>query len=122
MRRMRGTQLAAGLLALGLSLTACGKDDSGAPAGGGGGSPSSGAPAAAKLKIGLAYDIGGRGDQSFNDAAAAGLERAISELGLVKDNTRELSASPNESEDGCGSIRGTRFRLKSGMSVDPGVS
>ena len=47
----------------------------------------------------LAYDIGGRGDQSFNDAAAAGLERAISELGLVKENTRELSAAPNESED-----------------------
>ena len=50
-------------------------------------------------KVGLAYDIGGRGDQSFNDAAAAGLERAISELGLVKENTRELSAAPNESED-----------------------
>ena len=54
---------------------------------------------ASGLKVGIAYDIGGRGDQSFNDAAAAGLERAISELGLVKDNTRELSASPNESED-----------------------
>jgi len=54
---------------------------------------------ASGLKVGVAYDIGGRGDQSFNDAAAAGLERAISELGLVKENTRELSAAPNESED-----------------------
>ncbi len=29
-----------------------------------------------KVKIGLAYDLGGRGDQSFNDAAAAGLDKA----------------------------------------------
>lgn len=35
------------------------------------------APAqAAPLAIGIAYDIGGRGDRSFNDAAAAGLEKA----------------------------------------------
>ena len=36
-----------------------------------------GAPAqAANLTIGIAYDIGGRGDRSFNDAAAIGLEKA----------------------------------------------
>lgn len=35
------------------------------------------APAtAANLTIGIAYDIGGRGDRSFNDAAAIGLEKA----------------------------------------------
>ncbi|MBP7903600.1 MAG: BMP family ABC transporter substrate-binding protein, partial [Candidatus Planktophila sp.] len=35
------------------------------------------APAtAASLTIGIAYDIGGRGDRSFNDAAAIGLEKA----------------------------------------------
>lgn len=35
------------------------------------------APAqASNLTIGIAYDIGGRGDRSFNDAAAAGLEKA----------------------------------------------
>jgi basic membrane protein A len=35
------------------------------------------APAqAANLTIGIAYDIGGRGDRSFNDAAATGLEKA----------------------------------------------
>ncbi|MCX6445031.1 MAG: BMP family ABC transporter substrate-binding protein [Actinobacteria bacterium] len=28
------------------------------------------------VKIGIAYDIGGRGDKSFNDAAAAGIEKA----------------------------------------------
>ncbi len=36
-----------------------------------------GVPAqAANLTIGIAYDIGGRGDRSFNDAAAIGLEKA----------------------------------------------
>jgi len=32
--------------------------------------------AAPSLTVGVAYDIGGRGDKSFNDAAAAGLEKA----------------------------------------------
>lgn len=34
------------------------------------------AQAATTLSVGVAYDIGGRGDKSFNDAAAAGLEKA----------------------------------------------
>ena len=52
------------------------------------------APAAGEtIKIGLVYDIGGRGDQSFNDAAAAGLDRAAAELGV---ETSEASAN----EDG----------------------
>lgn len=54
---------------------------------------------ASALKVGLAYDIGGRGDGSFNDAAAAGLEKTIAELGVVKENTKELAAAVNESED-----------------------
>jgi len=45
---------------------------------------SSDAPATreATLKVGLVFDIGGRGDKSFNDAAYAGLERARDELGI----------------------------------------
>jgi basic membrane protein A len=33
------------------------------------------------VQVGLVFDIGGRGDKSFNDAAYAGLERARTELG-----------------------------------------
>ncbi len=40
--------------------------------------------------VGLVYDIGGRGDLSFNDSAAAGLEKAKADLGV--DFTE---ASPN---------------------------
>ena len=41
--------------------------------------------------VGLVYDIGGRGDLSFNDSAAAGLERAADELGFAT-----VEASPND--------------------------
>ena len=41
--------------------------------------------------VGLVYDIGGRGDLSFNDSAAEGLERADSELGVAF-----TEASPND--------------------------
>ncbi len=34
------------------------------------------------VKVGMVFDIGGRGDQSFNDAAAAGLDRAVADFGI----------------------------------------
>jgi basic membrane protein A len=34
------------------------------------------------VRVGLVFDVGGRGDKSFNDAAYAGLVRAESELGV----------------------------------------
>ncbi|HEY6191985.1 MAG TPA: BMP family ABC transporter substrate-binding protein [Bacteroidota bacterium] len=34
------------------------------------------------LTVGLVFDVGGRGDKSFNDAAYRGLERAKKELGI----------------------------------------
>lgn len=35
------------------------------------------------FNMGLTFDIGGRGDQSFNDSAAAGADRAIADLGIT---------------------------------------
>jgi basic membrane protein A len=46
------------------------------------------------VKVGLAYDIGGRGDKSFNDSAAKGLDKAKSSLGV---DVKELSAIKDES-------------------------
>lgn len=51
------------------------------------------------LKVALAYDVGGRGDKSFNDAAAAGLDRVRAELGGRVGQARELAARENESEN-----------------------
>jgi basic membrane protein A len=65
---------AALLLAGSLALAACASNGSGNAASG---SSASGGD----LKIGLAYDTGGRGDKSFNDSAYAGAEAAVNELG-----------------------------------------
>ena len=47
-------------------------------------SRASGAPGAhAGVRIGLVFDVGGRGDKSFNDASYAGLLRAERELGVT---------------------------------------
>ncbi|GAA2487121.1 BMP family ABC transporter substrate-binding protein [Streptomyces gobitricini] len=66
--------------ALALSATACGGKSSN--------TADSGEP-----KVAIAYDIGGRGDQSFNDAAYAGLEKAEKELGV-----KGTEAEPSEGE------------------------
>ncbi|MFF5144633.1 BMP family protein [Streptomyces sp. NPDC013157] len=45
--------------------------------------------------IGLAYDIGGKGDQSFNDAAFAGFEKAEKEFGI---GGRDIEPQDGESD------------------------
>ncbi|MEV7088848.1 BMP family ABC transporter substrate-binding protein [Streptomyces sp. NPDC093085] len=70
MRRItRIATVGAATAALALSATACGGKSS-SDAGSGSG----------EAKAAIAYDIGGKGDQSFNDAAYAGLAKAESEL------------------------------------------
>jgi basic membrane protein A len=49
------------------------------------------------VKVGLVFDVGGRGDQSFNDAAYAGLERAMKELGIPKEDVEYIE--PGEGGD-----------------------
>jgi len=100
LRRVRGLRLAAGLLAVGLTLAACGGsgDDSGntATPGSGGGTSAAGP----KMKVGMAYDIGGRGDQSFNDSAARGLDKVKAQYGLdVKELEATAGESPAQKED-----------------------
>jgi basic membrane protein A and related proteins len=81
------------LLALGLVAAACGGDD---PAAGGGGAESGCAAASGdETSVGVAFDIGGLGDQSFNDSANRGLEKAIDD-GLVEESNTKL-LEPNAS-------------------------
>lgn len=54
-------------------------------------------PEMTDVSVGLVYDIGGRGDQSFNDSAAAGIERAAAELGIA---FTEASPEPDGSNRG----------------------
>jgi basic membrane protein A and related proteins len=46
-----------------------------------------------EVRIGLALDIGGLGDKSFNDAADAGFQRAIDEGLISEDNVELLEAN-----------------------------
>jgi basic membrane protein A len=71
---LRGMAL---LLAGSMALAACASDEKGGSASGGSGSGSSGGD----LKVGIAYDTGGRGDKSFNDSAFAGVQAAIKDNG-----------------------------------------
>jgi len=75
-----------------MGLTACGS--SGTTGTGGAAATTGGGSAASGLKVGMAYDVGGRGDQSFNDAAAAGLDKAKTELGAT---SKEAAATNGES-------------------------
>ena len=85
----RVTKIAAGLLAGALTLTACGGSSGGSTA-----QPSGSKSSSQKtVKVGLAFDIGGKGDKSFNDSALAGLDRAGKDL---KVETKALSAKANE--------------------------
>jgi basic membrane protein A and related proteins len=86
--RMKKFAVATTTLAL-LALSACSGGGTAATTG------TSGTSAAAGLKVGMAYDIGGRGDQSFNDAAAAGLDKAKADLGITG---KEAAATAGEAD------------------------
>ena len=106
---MRKTaRFAAVAMAAALTLSACGSDD-----GADEGTDNGDAPAATSdVKVGMAYDVGGRGDQSFNDSAAAGLDQAVEEFGM--------EAQESEAEDGeAESARGERLRTFADAGYNP---
>ncbi|PRY36837.1 BMP family lipoprotein [Umezawaea tangerina] len=134
-RRGAGTVVAVIALTTLVVVSACAKDTGGGGSGAAGGACELAAPPSAPatsgtsaaagekvdgsaLKVGLAYDIGGRGDASFNDLAAAGFDRAIEDMGVRKENTRELSAAPNEDE----AVKQGRLRQLASEGFDPVVA
>jgi len=105
----RVTSFAAAIVAGALTLSACGGSSGGDTSA----KPSGSSTGAAKvLKVGLAYDIGGRGDQSFNDLAAAGLDKVRSDL---KVETKELAANAGETD----ADKQTRLDLLAKGGYDP---
>ena len=55
-------------------------------------------PAGEPFNVGLTFDIGGRGDQSFNDSAAAGIDRAVEELGITFSEAEPNADGSNRAE------------------------
>ena len=94
--RTRFMRFAVPLVLLGLVAAACGNnnDNTGASgaSGGSGATGATGPTCNADIKVGVAFDVGGLGDKSFNDAANAGVTKAIAD-GLVCKEKRGLSPS-----------------------------
>ena len=86
-------RLVAALAVASLSLMACGSND----ADSGTDTAAESAAPSGDVKVGLAYDVGGRGDRSFNDSAAAGLDKAKEELGI---EAQELSPNAQGTDRG----------------------
>ena len=126
--RLRGKRGVLGLALLltgSLVLSACGGGGGGTGSGGSGGQGDSGAEAS-KVQVGLVYDVGGRGDQSFNDMAYAGLEKAKQEFGdkvEVKDAEPDTGGQNREdllrtfAEQGYGLVIGVGFLFTDAMAT-----
>ncbi|MEG8276889.1 BMP family lipoprotein [Streptomyces sp. AHA2] len=85
MRRIsRMARVAVGVASLGLVATACG-----------GTSSDSNDSGSNDRGVAIAYDVGGKGDQSFNDAAFAGLTKAKDEFGY---KTADIEPTEGETD------------------------
>ncbi|WP_375002764.1 BMP family protein [Aeromicrobium sp. CTD01-1L150] len=51
------------------------------------------------VKVGMAFDVGGRGDQSFNDSAAKGLDQAECELGFEVQTAEAQDGEPESARE-----------------------
>ena len=127
MVKKRGALLAL-LLAFALVMAACGDDDDAVTTTTTAGtSPTTTTattePPAEALSVGLVYDIGGRGDQSFNDSAAAGLDQAKTEYGIEATELEPAAGGENRaellnlvSEDGSDLVIGVGFLFAEAMA------
>ena len=86
------------LVVLAMVAAACGEDSTSTP--GGTGSTSAPPECASETTVGVAFDIGGLGDKSFNDSANAGLQQAIGESLVCEDNVtiNEANATGSDRE------------------------
>lgn len=80
------------LVLLSFTIISCGKKDDKTTGG-----SESGKEDSNKIKVGLVFDIGGRGDKSFNDAAYKGLEEAKTKLGIDFESIDPGDGSDRES-------------------------
>jgi basic membrane protein A len=111
MRRIsKLTRVAVGVASIALAATACGgtsSDSSGSSDTSDGGD---------KKGLAIAYDIGGKGDQSFNDAAYSGLEKAQKEFGY-----KTADIEPTEGETDADKVQRLTSLAKQGYNPIVGV-
>jgi basic membrane protein A len=82
--------------------------------------------AASDLRVGVSFDIGGLGDQSFNDAAERGIQAAIDEGLISEENVERLepnaTGSNRDSNTQNLADQGFDLILNIGFSFSPGVA
>ncbi len=98
-----------------LVLTACGNDTTTASGGGNESADACKTASGDGPKVGLAYDVGGRGDDSFNDSAYEGMKRAIDELGAT---CTEAKAATGEND----TTRAERLRTLAENGFNPVIA
>jgi basic membrane protein A len=118
----RSTKLFVGASLFALIAAACG----GATPEGGGGDGDGGDGAASDFRVGVALDVGGLGDKSFNDAANRGLQQAIDEGVVTEENAELLEANQtgsnrdenivNLADQGFNLIIGVGFSFSEGVA------
>ena len=119
MLHRRPLRVLAVLAGLALLVTACGDDKKDSSS-----TDDTKVPTESDVRVGIVYDVGGRGDQSFNDAAFAGLSKAEKELG-IKAQDLEPSAGGKDREellrtladDGYGLIIGVGFNFSTPLKA-----
>jgi len=121
--RSRFLRFAVPLLLMGLVAAACSNNDDNSGASGAtgetGASGSTGGAVEcnADIKVGVAFDVGGLGDKSFNDAANAGLQKAIADGLVCEENvvTNEANASGSDRTANVQALADAGFNLIVGV-------
>ena len=113
---------------LSVVAAACGDDDGGETGGAGGTATggTAGAECNADIQVGMAFDIGGLGDKSFNDSANAGLQQAIADGLVCEDNvvTNEANSTGSDRDQNLQALADAGFNLVIGVgfAFSPGVN
>ncbi|MFG2128051.1 BMP family protein [Streptomyces sp. NPDC048751] len=94
--------------ALAVTVSACGSSSTS--------SSSSSSNGGGDKGLALAYDVGGKGDQSFNDAATAGLDKADKEFGY-----KSTAVEPQDGESDADKVQRLEQLAKSGYNPVIGV-
>ncbi|QJT03674.1 BMP family ABC transporter substrate-binding protein [Streptomyces asoensis] len=94
--------------ALAVTVSACGSSSTS--------SSSSSNSSDKNLGLALAYDVGGKGDQSFNDAATAGLDKADKEFGY-----KSTAVEPQDGESDADKVQRLESLAKQGYNPVIGV-
>jgi basic membrane protein A len=115
---------------LSIVAAACGSDDNGGGETSATGGTASGGTGAAEcnadIKVGMAFDIGGLGDKSFNDAANRGLQQAIADGLVCKDNvvTNEANSTGSDRDQNVQALADAGFDMIIGVgfAFSPGIN